>query len=401
MLSHQSATIMHRPAILKEPQIEYQRLSCFLSYSRAYKGAMARVKNLLEALDFAISVFDGPNPRPPAEVVNTEIAQADVVVVLLGPEQDGRNSATAAPAMWPVEEAVHAHGQGKPIALITHPNVAIPGMLQAYQTPPRFDFWSDESYADNVHHVIQHLLDTKRSVQIPPGDSPFYYERAAFRFRVDSADTLVYNVYHQLVARQRWSTVHHSVDTGLDHTASARLTIRDFDSVQIEATMGSVAHSLTIDWEGATQHEQGYVVTFTPPVPPGGRIGYRRRFELVNHLPLTTEELSNRSTQPGFPDVYRQGNVLYYGKSFEVHAEMDALTISFQFPATMEVRSCRALSMVMGAQQRNDKETERINAGDALHMVRSEETGDTHIELEVAHPLTSHSYILLYEPGRG
>lgn len=379
--------------------MDHQRLSCFLSYSHAYKDAMIRVKALLEALDISVAVFDGPNPRPPADVVNTEITKADVVIVLLGPEQVGATSATCDPSMWPVEEAVHARAQGKPIALITHPNVRIPGMLQAYQTPPRFDFWSDASYADNVHHVVQHLLDTKRSIQIPPGDSPFYYERAAFRYRVDARETLVYNVYHQLVARQRWSTLHHSIDTGLDLTASAHLTIKDLDSVQIEATMGSGAHSLDIDWKAATQHKQSYVVTFTPPIPPGGRIGYRRMVELVNHLPLTAQQLAERSIEPGFPAIYQQGNVLYYGKSFEVHAEMDALTISIQFPATVEVRSCRALALVMRANQANDKETGRINASDVVRMTRSEETGDTLITLEVAHPLTGHSYILLYEPG--
>lgn len=378
--------------------MEHDRLTCFLSYNYSYRRAMTLMRQLLEALDVQVEVFDGPSERPPADVVHSEIQKADFLVVLLGPDFDAGGDPSE-PARWPNDEAVYAHAQNKPIALIVHPDTRMPGMLEAYQTPARFDFRLDQSYADNVHHVVKHLLNTIRSVRLLPGDLPYYYERVSFRFRVERRGYVAFDVYHQLVARQLWSTVYHCVDSGLDQTDDAKIKLLNEDDVELAATMGSSAHTLALRWGDVTLHSRDYVVTFDPPIPPGGRIGYRRMFELENYFPLTAQELAQRAMSPGFPPVFHQGTTQYYGTSFEVNSEVEALAVTFQFPAKVDVRSCRAVALHHQTQSVNEKETARINGAEMLDMSRSEESGDTTIALKVGRPLSSHSYLLLYEPG--
>lgn len=382
--------------------MEFNRLSCFISYCEAYRPAMERVKHLLEMLEFEVSVFDGPDHRPAPEVVHSEIQKADLVVVLLGPDfrlagQDDERAAE--PAAWPYEEALFALGQNKPIALILHPRTRVPSLLAAYQTPAQFDFRDETSYANHVHHVVKHLLDSKRTFDLPAGDLPYYYQRVSFRYRVDRKGYIAHDVYHQVVARQPWSVLHHSIDL-LDRTETARITVLNRDSAELAATMGSTGHSLEIIWGAATQHEQAYVVTFSPPIPPGGQIGYRRMFELDNFFPLTASSLRDRADEPGFPSVFQHGGRQYYGKSFEIRSEMESLSAAFQFPATVDVRSCRAVAMVDQVHEVNERETTRINAADVLTMTRSEESGDSAIALHVDRPLAGHRYLLLYEPGK-
>lgn len=377
--------------------METRRLSCFLCYCEAYRAAMERVRSLLRVLDFDVTVFDAPDQRPPQEVIDSEIEQADLVVVLLGPDfrLDGDPSQ---PAGFPHEEAVIASAKNKRIALIVHPGTRIPHMLEAYQTPARFDFLDAGSYADNAHHIVKHLLDAKRGFDIAPGDSPYYFQRASFKFRIHRRGYIEHDVYHQVVARQLWSDLRHAVDTGPDRTESARLVVNK-DDVELAATMGATGHALDISWSDANQHEQWYVVTFSPPIPPGGQVGYRRMFELDNFFPLTAQALASRAAEPGFPAMFRQANTVYYGTSFEIHSEMEKLSVAFQFPATVDVHSTRAVAVVTQVQRINDQETIRINAGDVLTTTRSAESGDTTIALEVGRPLANHTYLLLYEPG--
>jgi hypothetical protein len=246
---------------------------------------MERIKKLLEVLDFHVSVFDGPDQQSPSDVVFTRIENADLLVVLLGPDRRCPAGTATTPALWPYEEAVLAHGKNKPIAMIVHPGTRIPGMLEARQTPAQFDFWDDTSYADNVHHVVKHLLDGRRSLDLPPGDAPYYYKRVSFKFHVDRRGHVVHDVYHHVVARQKWDTLGHSVDTGPDRTPSAQIALLDREQSELAVTLGSAAHTVAIDWGERQQHIQNYAVKITPPIPEGGQIAYRRRFELENFFP--------------------------------------------------------------------------------------------------------------------
>lgn len=391
-----------QPAVFSRPRLasfmNQNRLSCFLSYSAGYETAMARVRDLLRVLDVDVEVFDGPDLRPIPAVVHSQIQSADFVVVLLGPDFDA-SEVTSEPARWPTEEAVYAAAQNKPIALITHPGTRLPGMLEAYQTAARFDFRNDAGYANSVHNVVKHLLNTMRRVRLPPGDHPYYYERVAFTFKVERRGYVTFSIYHQLVAREQWDTVAHCVDSGLDLTDDARIILQNEDDVELAQTMGSTAHNLSLDWSDQTPHSRNYVVRFDPPVMTGARIGYRRTVELTNYFPLTSQELAERSVKPGFPGVFRQGTKLYYGTSFDVNSEIDSLSVEFQFPAKVDVRSCHAVALHKRTNQLNQTESTRISSGDALELTRSEQSGETSIALSVARPLAGHTYVLLYEPG--
>jgi hypothetical protein len=355
---------------------------------------------LLEVLDFQVTVFDGPDQRPPSTVIHNEIDNADCIIVLLGPDlTKTAETSNTEPAPWPYEEAVYALAKGKPLALLVHPGTRVPGMLEGYQTPARFDFGDETSYADNVHNVVKHLLDTKRRLEIPPGDLPYYYARVALRNHVDRRGHLTRDIFHHVVARQPWSVLHHSIDTNPDRSPSAHITFISRDDVELEATMGSSGHNIAIEWGESSQHEQPYLVRIQPPVPAGGHIAYRRRVELENYFPLTGDALRERSAEPGFPKAFYHRGVAYYGMSFEVRAEMEALTMAMTFPASVEIRSSRAVAVVDSVQEINEEETMRIGPGDGLAMTRSEELGDTTIELNVTRPLTGHGYLLLYQPS--
>jgi len=378
--------------------MDYNRLKCFLCYGHSYRQVMERVRSLLEVLDCDVSVFDGPDQQSAVSVVHGHIDQADFVVVLLGPDFGATPDSTQA-ASWPYDEAIYANARNKPIALIMHSATRVPRLLEGYQTPPRFDFADPASYADNVHHIVKHLLDTKRRFALPPGDAPYYYSRVVNRHRIEGRGYIRKDMYHQVVARQPWSEFHHSVDTGPDRSASIRLELLNQDDIRPVVTVGAAGHSVSIDWAQPTQHIQDYVVRVVPPLPAGGQIGYRRTFEVANFWPLTADALRDRALEPGFPKVFRQGSALYYGVSFEVTDEMETLTLAIQLPDSVPISSFRAVAIVGLVQQVNETETARVNEPGLLSMKHSDEIGESTIELNVARPLAGHSYVLLYEPG--
>jgi hypothetical protein len=378
--------------------MDHNRLSCFLAYNRSYEKAMTRVRDLLDILDVDVRVFDDPDTRPLAAVIQSDIQKADFVVVLLGPDLEA-SEATSEPARWPAEEAVIAHVQGKPTALIVHPGTHLPGVLEADQTPARFDFRSDESYADHVHHILQHLLNTIRTVRLPPGDNPYYFEHVAFTFTIDRRENVTFVVYHQLIARERWTRVAHCVDSGLDLTDAAQIVLLNEDDVDLAVTTGSTEPDPSLIWGEATPHARHYTIRFDPPVPKGARVGYSRTFELENYFPITAEELAARSREDRFPSVFRQGGVLYYGTSFDVTSEIQTLSVTFELPAKMVVRSFRAVALHLRTGDVNETETTRISLGDALTMDRSQQSGVTTLALSVVRPVSGHRYLLLYEPG--
>lgn len=371
--------------------------TCFRSYSYSYRQAMEWVRNLLEVLDFEVSVFDSPDLRPPADVVHTEIEKADCVVVLLGPDFAG-GSPSLHPAMWPYEEAVYANGRRKPIAMIVHPGTAIPDLSEA-QTPPRFDFRDPASFAENVHHVVKHLLDTKRRLQSPTGGMPYYFPAAVLRYRIGrSHDSIEEYVYHEVVAREPWGVVHHAIDTGLDRTSSAVIRLINRDEVEIEAVVGAATYAARVDLLQPTNHSQPYYVVIDPPLPAGGRIGYRRLFILENFFPLSSSDLRARAEESGFPTLFRQDSSTFYGQTFDVHGEMEQLTVSYCFPSNVRIRSWRAVVVVTNSGEIHAQESTRVDSPESLTKTVQADSGDTIIELTVRRPLMGHSYVLLYEP---
>jgi hypothetical protein len=178
---------------------------CFLSYSNAYRPLMETIRRLLECLEFHVDVFDGPDlDQPPTAVFQQRIAAADCMVLLLGPSERETRDDNSEPAHWPAEEGLYAIGRDKPmpIAIILHPGTRVPGLLRSLQTPARFDFWDSDDQLRNIDHVVKHLLDLKRRVDLPPGDQPYFYTKAICRNRIQRKGMVVVEVYHEVVARQ-------------------------------------------------------------------------------------------------------------------------------------------------------------------------------------------------------
>lgn len=372
-------------------------MTCFLSYSHSYRPAMEWIRQMLEVLEFDVAVFDTPDQRPPAEVVHAEIEKADCVIALLGPDFSAGDSLE--PARWPYEEVVYAQGREKPIALIVHPRTPIPHLAENRQTPPRFDFRDPADYAANVHHVVKHLLDTKRRLTLPPGGMPYYFPAAVLRYRVDrSLKVIEEYIYHEVVARQPWSLIHHAIDTGLDQTTDAHIDLLNRDDIEIETMVGAAMYSTRIELLPFSRHSQPYTVVIDPPLPAGGKVGYRRLMLLENFFPLSSTELEKRAAGPGFPQVFRQQSSLMYGQSFDVHSEMETLTVGYVFPSNVRIRSARAVAVVSNSEEVNSQETGRVDCPECLAWTVEQETGETSIELIVRRPLIGHSYVLMYEP---
>lgn len=371
-------------------------IRCFLSYSYSYRETMLLVKSMLEVLDFEVFVFDHPDPRPAWDVVLTEIEKADCVVVLLGPDfRDG-----SPVAQWPSEEVVAANSLRKPIALVVHPGTPVPHLADHMQTPPQFDFEKLDSYGRNAHHVVKHLMDTRRRLEGPPGGASYYVSRAAIRFHFDRGlSTVREHVFHEVVAREPWSMIHHSIDTGLDRTASAHLTLTA--PIEWETVDGQALYNTEFELGTKTRYAQPYVVHIQPQLPAGGRVSYRRIFSFENYFPVRADALLARSAEKGFPEVFRLQHKLYYGQSFDVTGEMETLSFSYTFPGGsggVEIGHTRAVALVTNTQAVNTQETERINASDMLGKNLDKDRGETTVELEVRKPLAGHSYVLMYEP---
>ncbi len=145
--------------------------SYFLSYSSGYDQLKELFKRLMQALGFdSVYIFDHPDQERVTTVIKEQLQSHDGVVVLYGPhERPPKNAKNIRAAEYPDREAHIALGMDKPLALIVHQGTYLPDFLRDYHTPPRFDFWTPASFQENVHHVVKHLLDLKRRVEVPPG----------------------------------------------------------------------------------------------------------------------------------------------------------------------------------------------------------------------------------------
>ncbi|HUT37416.1 MAG TPA: hypothetical protein VNE39_28300 [Planctomycetota bacterium] len=376
----------------------------FLCYSSSYGHLLEPLRKLLQTLEFKVDVFDGPDiERPPFASFIQRIESADGVVALLGPKSPPPSDHSAQgdlePAPCPEQESVYAAGREKPVALIVHTGTRVPEAFRESQTAARFDFWDASSFLTNAHHVVKHLLDLKRRIDLPQGTQPFLYTNVVLRNRISRTGMLCREQYHEIIPRIKLARFRHSLDTGFDHTEGARIELVSEDAYEIEATLGGDTHRVSLQLAERTARELWYFVNVDPPLMPGEKLGYRRSFDLRNYYPLTQAELAERARQPGFPDVYKVAHRLYYGYVFDVHAELDSLELAFHFPRKVQVLSYRAIALLHGTRQVNDVETDRCSLANHLGLAEAADASERVLSLKLPRPLNSHSYVLLYEPG--
>ncbi|HZF11276.1 MAG TPA: hypothetical protein VFE33_20980 [Thermoanaerobaculia bacterium] len=369
---------------------------CFLSYGSAYRHLVEPVRRLLQVLEFEVDLSDEPDlERTSANIVQSRIAAADAVVVLLGPAERSTNGGSLEPARWPNEECIYALTLKKPLAIFRHLHTRLPEIASGLQTPAVFDFWDPASFQSSVHHVVKHLQDLRRQFDLPPGNQLFVFTKGVVRNRVQRSALFV-QVYHEAVVRQAWESFHHALDTGLDHSESATIQLVS-DEVDIDAPLGGELHRPVVRFGKRTPKEIEYFVDVKPGLAAGEKYGYRREFELQNWFPLTRAELEARAGQEGFPEQYRQDGRLYYGDSYDVLFEMDSILLVFHFPWKVKLAGLRALALPYGARQINKGETDRCNNREALRLEENAQDGERTLSLEVRRPLINHSYALLYE----
>ena len=156
------------------------------------------------------------------------------------------------------------------------------------------------------------------------------------------------------------------------------------------------SYTLTLSLTESSRHAQRYVVQIIPSLPVGGRVGYRRVFEMENFLPLSADELRTRAEQSSFPSLFRSGSETWYGLSFEVYYETNWLKAVYEFPSEIAVDHYRAVALVDRSREVNHTETARINAPGAVTCDRPVDRDNVSVSLEVENPLIGHRYILLY-----
>lgn len=371
--------------------------TCFLSYSSNYSHLKDPFRRLLQVLGFEVDVFDEPHiGSPPKPVVQERLKNADAVLILYGPPKKVEgNQDDIEGAIWPHYEADLAYDLKKPLALIVHPHVKLPLILADYQTCPQFEFWNPQSFLDNTHHIVKHLLDLKRLVDLPEGSQPYYFKKVIYRYRIyDSGVKTKICVYNDIVARQVWRTFLHKIDTGGDMTPDAMFSGCGPESYSVEALPDSDFHRVQMSPTRCTNHEFEYIVNIDPPLAPGERFGYQRSFVVPNRFPLTKSELISRSQKEGYPSIFPQN---FYGDLFETPYEMDRVTLAIHFPSKVKIVDRKVLVTHSLSHEENKQETNRCRDFLRLH----EEPGEfEHIlELRVPRPIINHNYYLLYSPG--
>jgi len=365
---------------------------CFLSYGSAYRHLVEPVRRLLQVLEFEVDLSDEPDlERTSANIVQSRIAAADAVVVLLGPAEPNSNE----PSRWPNEECIYALTLKKPLAILRHLHTRLPELAADLQTPAVFDFWEPASFQNSVHHVVKHLQDLRRQFDLPPGNQLFVFTKGVIRNRIQRS-TLLVQFYHEAVVRQAWDSFYHAIDTGLDHSEGASIRLLS-DEVEIDAPLGGELHRPVLRFGKRTPREIEYFVDVKPGLAAGEKYGYRREFELQNWFPLTKAELVARAAQEGFPELFRQDGRLYYGDCYDVISEMDNILLVFHLPWKVKVAGLRALALPSGGKQINKGETDRCNTREALRLEENAHDGERILSLEVRRPLVNHSYALLYE----
>jgi hypothetical protein len=250
-----------------------------------------------------------------------------------------------------------------------------------------------------IHHVVKHLLDLKRRVDLPPGDQPVLCTKAIVRNRIQRRGSLVVEAYHEVVARQECSRLHHALDAGMDKRANVVVKLVDNDAYDIQATLNPGRHNVTLEFETVTKDEIPYYVNIDPPLLPGERLGYRRDFEINNHFPLDMEALLKMAEEDGFPKLYRLDGRVYYGDTYDVLYDMDVVTLEIHFPRKVDIKSRRAFAFSTTSRTINPLETERCNSPDCLSLIETPDSPERVLMLTVPKPSFNHRYVLLYEPA--
>jgi hypothetical protein len=366
---------------------------------------METIRGLLKALEFeSVDVVEGPDDlRPPHKVVEGRIRAADCVLVLYGPQRQPASGQTenVVAAKWPEEEALFAHGCNKPLSLIVHPETDLPKLLRDHQSPARFDFWSPQSFQENAHHVVKHLLDFRRRVDLPPGNQPYRYKKAELRLRIDRSGSRMYqDWYHEVVVAKTRSSFHHAISTGskpmVEEVTNCFLEKR----YEVEAGTGGDWHRVSVELGPCNEEEFQYFVRIDPALQPGEVFGYRRSFDLPNRIPLTIQEVrsANERSQSNarFPSLLVDGRS--FGEPLDVVYDADNIVYAYHLPKKLNISKYRVLVVeYLDRQVENRAESDRCN--DPSYLSLRKEAGDAEqiLELRLPRPLFNHSYYLLYE----
>lgn len=380
---------------------------CFLSYSFEYRHIMEAIRGIIKALEFeGVDVFDEPDgAHPPAEIVQQRIKAADCVVVLYGPAKRPLTPGDSCePARWPYEEALLAHGRDKPITLIIHAGTVLPSTLQSYQTPARFDFWDPKSFQENVHHVVKHLVEFRRRIDLPENTrQPFLYKKVEVHHRIGRGGFQQEDWYHEVIAAKSRDLFHHALGTGTDEAADAVRRCIEEGAFEVEAGVGSDWHQVRLEPVAYNAQQFEYLIRITPPLRPGEVFGYRRSFDLPNRFPLTPEEVrsklaGNARVDPKFPTRLFEGK--YYGEYLNVVYDVETVRYSFHFPRRMKIASYKAVVVeLLKRDVENKEESERCNSKANLRLIEDPASPERVLELTVHRPLFNHSYYILYEPA--
>jgi hypothetical protein len=357
-------------------------------------------KRLLEAVGFEADVFDEANSsRPAAAIVHARIVAADAVLVLLGPNERTEPRVPSEPSRWPHEECILAKTLSKPLAIIHHPGTRLPEMVAHAHTPASFDFWDADSFREQCGKVVKHLIDLRQQFEIPPGTQPFVFTKGVIRNRIQGK-SLITQIYHEVWARQAWDgAFHHMLDMGLDKSKSAAIELLSED-VELEVLLGSGVHQISLNWGDVVQHGREYLINVSPGLGAGGKLGYRRGFELRNYFPTTLAQLEERSKEAGFPTLYKQDGKVYYGDVYDVMFEMDSITVAIHFPRSCSIKAVRALAFSLDTRHVNSEETARCSSSEMLRLDDAVDAGERVASLTVRRPLINYSYALLYELDR-
>ncbi len=370
-----------------------------LCYGSAYKHLKEPFRRLMESLGCeAVTVFDHPEFGSVSDIALERIEKSNGCVALLGPSrrpEPGQSSFDL--ATWPNDEAKIALSHRKPVALIVHEGCELSGFGAADQAAARFDFWSPQSFMDNVHFVAQAFVRP----EAPSGQD---------RRRADAAiplqeggdaqphpgdGSLVVQYNHEAIVQEPRAYFAHELDSGGDLTEDAKLPAPDDMSCQIVIRASGVARNATIEWGPRTDHSLKYVVRIEPDLQTGEEVSYSRRFRFPkNRFPLTRAELARRAARPGFPERFPPA---MYGDCYDVYAEIKELTLAMHFPGNVRIKPPRALVVESeGKRIENKLQTEKCR--DRVRCYQDEDSLDTVVELKVDAPLMGHSYYILYEP---
>lgn len=367
---------------------------CFLSFSSAYGELKEPFRRLLEAVGFdkPVDVFDGPELDAVPDVVLQKIRNADAVVILYGPkEKPEKGQKALEPAKWPYEEALLARGMQKPIIMVIHQGTPLPEALTGYASHARFDFWDRESFLQNIHHVVKHLLDHKERLGHLSEKAAFKYRKATVRYRIQSRDCVKLEVYHEVVARHSCSVFEHSIDTAGDQTAT--LPLPQHLEYRLLKRKGPDAAQLSIRFGPHTPHEIEYFVEVKPSLEPGQELGYWRSFLVPNTYPLTRADIAERAGRTGYPTWFPPNT---YGNSWDVVYDIETISQTIYFPREFPIANYGVRVLHYKTREENLTETERCKP--FVQPRDNPEDPEIALEMNVPYPLMNHSYFLLYEP---